>query len=176
MQKTRIPIALLLAGLFFVINPHWACSPAATPRDFEFGAKEVKDTVLGKWEGTVTYSDGKTSKYTLELQHAPSTGKSENPLRIRCTNRQFLQVASACVESTHLGLKGTFTTEDKTYDKIAVTGQFEIVGLVLKNGYLNIKWKDNKESLSSQFKDGAFQDGKFNQDGKNGTFTISRSK
>jgi len=112
-----------------------------------FGAAEMQAVVVGTWNGTLTVG-GNTAAMTLVLEHA-APGKSPS-----CSNRT-LGVDPECVDMTSMGVKGTLTTADGAYTASPLTGTFQVIGLELSGGYLDLKLNDGKR-ISAQQKDKGF--------------------
>lgn len=154
-----------LAAVVALSLPACAFNNNADPEP-NFGAEEMQALIVGTWTGTLTLQ-GKTSAMQLVLEHAPP-GTSP-----ACSNRT-LGVDPACVDMTTLGVKGTLTTADGAYAASPVTGTFNVMGLELRGGFLELKLQDGK-SLSAQHEGGGFTGCSVWADhGEAGSCTMSR--
>ena len=173
-MKGKLLLSIWAAVAAFVINPYWACTPGPTTDEFQFGAGEMSKVVVGTWEGELTDNQGKKSSFTLVISRAKSQGKSNKPLlRTHCTTRSFLTAASACIQSTEMSLKGTFSTADGAYKDAALTGTFNVIGTKLENGDLSLQAQEGF-TISASYNNGSFKDARLLKDKNTWTLTMKK--
>jgi hypothetical protein len=96
-------------GLALVVNPYLACSSDAQS-DFNYSEDEMKQAVLGSWQGTAELG-GETIPFSLVLEQASSKSKTQSlGVREQCASRSFVKPAGACASLTTMPVIGTLTS------------------------------------------------------------------
>jgi hypothetical protein len=161
-QRPLLP--WLFALTFCLTNA--ACGPSSEEEP-HFGPEEMKAAVVGKWTGTLALHTAQPASMALTLEYA-APGSSP-----ACSNRTF-GMAPTCIDVTTMGLKGSITTTDGKFDQAAVTGIFEVFGLELRGGQLQLVLPGDL-TLSARQTPAGFEDCKLRDTtGEAGTCTLSR--
>jgi hypothetical protein len=127
-------------GLALIINPYLACSSNS---DFDYSEGEMKQAVLGNWQGTAVI-DGETIPFSLTLEQATASttkqqGVTAPGVKPQCGSRSFVKPAAACISISTMPLVGTITSENpllngpvdgeaeawKTLDSLSISLQVE---------------------------------------------------
>ncbi len=120
------------------------------PGGYGFGAAEVSAVTTGDFKGTATISGRPTTALTLRLDKAPTS-----TTRAACGNRAL--VHPLCVSTTSMELTGTLSTDDKSFDAVAVHGAFDAYGDQLTQGTLRVV--AGATTFSFPWSNGAFATG-----------------
>ncbi len=170
---------MLVAVLAFALNPYIGCGDGGTTAtEYEFEGADVKNAILGTYEGELENASGEKVKFTLKLEQAEATGEKEGTLRINCDQRvvSWLPVAYACIDSTLLNVKGTFSTDDKTYENFAIKGTFMVIGTKFDNGELNLTGADSVRIFASYDGTKQLNNGKLRKGTESSTMSLSKAQ
>ena len=159
---------VVVGALTFTLSLCVGCgSGSQTEEDPSFGAEEMKAAVVGDWSGTVTWKDAKSTPMALHVEHAPPASSPA------CFNRTF-GLSTECIDMSSLAVKGTITTTDGKFDQAEWTGRFEVMGLELRGGFLDVMLPDGV-TLSAMWTPSGFKDCVLSGgSGEIGTCTMSR--
>ena len=142
------------------------CGASDEDPDYKFNAQQMEQAVAGDWQGDITFTGKAAATFQLHLEHvAPSTTPA-------CGSRTLTQVQ--CIDATTMGLKGTLSTSEGTYDAAQLTGSFLIEGTDMRYGVLYLTLPGSS-TLQANYDNGAFKDCQIWTNGQqSATFTMTR--
>lgn len=134
---------------------------------FEYGLSEMRATAEGTWTGAFERKGQPATTMTLVLAY--SAPKAQPACDSRALGHPL------CIDMSSIGIVGTLTTADGSYDKAPVTGSFNVMGTKLTNGDLFLALSDGLQMTATydgdeRFTNGTLSDGQ----GSAGTFTMTR--
>jgi hypothetical protein len=159
---------LSLIGLLLLLGGT-GCGGESTETEaagFEYGLSEMRATAEGTWTGAFEQTGHPATTMTLVLTYSAPQAQPA------CGNRTLGQ--PLCIDMSSIGIVGTLTTADGSYDKAPVTGSFNVEGTKLVGGDLFITLPDGLR-MGATYQDKHFTDGTLSDDhGSAGTFTMAR--
>lgn len=132
-MKTLLALTALLCSV--------ACSTDDEP---SFGVAEMKGAIEGTWTGTITINDVSTQA-TLKLTYqspGAQTACGNRVLAAGENTKLYPGVALNCIDSTQMNVTGIFSTADKTYNAVAVEGDYTAHGNSADYGDLRLSSKE----------------------------------
>lgn len=167
---------LLAAGalsLGFLANPYLACSESGQS-DFTYSEADMKQAVLGTWQGSAEL-DGESTPFSLSLEQAASKSKAARAAAPRvepeCGSRSFVRPAAACLAETRMPLVGALSSESPALNG-AVDG-YVVAYRTLDSVQLELRL-DSGVVLSGQLEAQALSEGSLKNAGQAGSFTLAR--
>ena len=168
----------LLLGVFgvaLVINPYLACS-SSNEEEFSFSESDLKDAVLGTWQGTADIA-GETVAFSLVLEQASAKSKTQSlsapEVQPQCGSRSFVKPAGACIAATTMPLSGTLTSVNPALNGV-VDGEVNILGNDLRAADLVLRLEDGTQ-LNGVIEKQAISDGLVvGSQQELGTFSLTR--
>jgi hypothetical protein len=161
-------------GLALVVNPYLACSNS-NEQEFTFSESDVKEAVLGTWQGTADL-DGETVEFSLVLEQASAKSQTQSlsapKAQPQCSSRSFVKPAGACGVSTSMPVVGTLTSVNPVLNGV-VDGDVNIYGRDLVGAGLALRLEDGTQ-LSGQIEKQSLSDGSITSKVQQGTFSLSR--
>ncbi|HYQ15879.1 MAG TPA: hypothetical protein VEQ58_08980 [Polyangiaceae bacterium] len=163
-------------GLALVVNPYLACSESSSGEsDFVYSEADMKQAVLGSWQGTAEI-DGVSTPFSLSLEQGGNktgTRAITSPrAQPQCGSRSFVKPAAACVSVTTMPVVGTLSSENPALNG-AVDGDLSAFR-TLDAVELQLRL-DGGPLLGGQIRDQALSEGKIQDGGSNiGSFSLSR--
>jgi hypothetical protein len=166
-------LALAVLPLTLLVNPYLACSESSQS-DFTYSEADMKDALLGSWEGTAEL-DGVTSPFSLSLEQGSRQTKTRSvtPPKIQpqCGARSFVKPAAACASETTMPLVGLLSSENPALNG-AVDGYF-VAYRTLDSVELHLGLEGGVV-LSGTIKDQALREGSIENAPPGGSFSLSR--
>jgi hypothetical protein len=161
-------------GVALVINPYLACS--SSDDDFAFSESDLKQAVLGRWQGTGDL-DGETVEFSLVLEQASAKSKAQSlsapKVQPQCGARSFVKPAGACVGSTSMPVSGTLTSMNPALNGV-VDGDVSILGRLLTSADLALRLEDGTQ-LNGAIEEQAISDGLVMKSQRQlGSFSLAR--
>src|SRR6188768_2956026 len=105
-------LVLSAFGLALVVNPYLACSNS-NENEFSYSEADMKDAVLGTWQGTADI-DGETVEFSLLLEQASAKSKTQSvsapKVQPQCSSRSFVKPAAACSVMSQMPIVGSLTS------------------------------------------------------------------
>lgn len=170
---TKQWLVLAVFGLGLVINPYLACSNS-NESDFSYSEADMKDAVLGAWQGTADI-DGETVEFSLLLEQASAKSKTQSisapKVQPQCSSRSFVKPAAACVALSQMPVVGTVTSVNP-----ALNGALDGDVTAFKNldrVELSLRLEDGTQ-LAGSLERQAVADGRILQPQQVGTFSLAR--
>ena len=109
-----------------------------------FGVGEMKGAIEGTWTGTITINDVSTEA-TLKLTYQSPGAQTACGNRVLSSDEKtkfYPGVALNCIDSTQMNVTGIFSTADKTYNAVAVEGDYTAYGNSADSGDLQLSSKE----------------------------------
>ncbi len=170
MRRPILTTLTLLAGaFFFIVNPALL---TGCEDPYQFGQKEMS-AKLEKLQTTeymvqdspfvvkITMAAGKSVKKTMDFDRDIAIFSSATA----CGTRSFVAPAAACVDSTEMSLKGSFSLLERAADgstkaiaeDVPVLGMYTVNGKTLNNGMVDFGANDLSGTLTYTAVSGAFE-------------------
>jgi hypothetical protein len=166
-------LVLAVFGLALVVNPYLACSNS-NESDFSYSEADMKDAVLGAWQGTADV-DGETVEFSLLLEQASAESKTQSisapKVQPQCSSRSFVKPAGACIALSQMPLVGSLTSVNPALNG-AVDGDV-MAFKDLDHVELSLRLEDGAQ-LAGTLEKETVADGRILRPQQVGTFSLSR--
>jgi hypothetical protein len=172
MNKTWLLLGVF--GVALVVNPYLACK-STDDDEFEYTEAEMKQAVLGTWEGTAEL-EGESVAFSLVLEQASDKSKTQSVsapgVKPQCSSRSFVKPAAACVSMSEMPLTGTITSQNPELNGVLDGGAHAY--LSLDSISLDLVLESGK-TLSGALRDDALSEGSIRaSSGDVGRFSLAR--
>jgi hypothetical protein len=123
--------------------------------DYEFGAAEVEQLVIGSWTGTWTELSGSSARLALDVSRQPTRRTACDSRALGEGNQLGPQSSVRCVSSSEMLLAGNLSVQGMFAD-LPLTGGVWVPGFELNAARLSLSGNDRR--LSAEWHAGSWQE------------------